>query len=515
MGFPFTIIKRAPGIVYTWEKNDWSRRHGYQMPIDLYLVMQWMCLLLLDSGFFCFLIYFATARPASSETTLEALLNDLPPTDDNPYTTWSCLTSLVKILSISTSMVETEDPVVTKQRHQVSRSQTYARRYGIPVIDSFTGICNICRIKVSKQTRHCKLCNKCVGRMDHHCKWLNCCIGQSNYRLFLVLVISAFIALFWYTYIALWITWSCFYDKHSFMVNALSFFDVDSKHVEDINLNRIYHTSAAITMFITLIALISFVSITRLLVFHIKLAKMGITTIEYLNLPAYRNSQQHLDSESDSDDDEYDDADYDSDYYYSEAHAWKGSASRAHYHQWAICRLYRMVAHRVRRAWIVTLRAVIPNYRYRRLNKSKQRRTCVNSCCLIPCSTTSKKPHLLPTASHLSLKKQSGFKKKTHDSVNMEEFFATKTIRPIVTLSEEEGEPDYSDDMGLDLAILDEEEERHPVKPKANKLARLLDMSEEETLMRVQQEQQQLQTNRVLLDIPKEEDEEEHALSEL
>lgn len=58
------------------------------------------------------------------------------------------LTTLVKILSISTSTVETEDPVVTKQRHQVSRSQTYARRYGIPVIDSFTGICNICRIKV-------------------------------------------------------------------------------------------------------------------------------------------------------------------------------------------------------------------------------------------------------------------------------------------------------------------------------------------------------------------------------
>lgn len=237
---------------------------------------------------------------------------------------------------------------------------------------------------------------------------------------------------------------------------------------------------------------------------------MGITTIEYLNLPAYRNS--HLESESDSDDDEYDDADYDSDYDYSEAHAWKESAPKLH-HQWAIYRLYRMVAHKVRRAWIVTFRAVIPNYRYRRLNKSKHRRTCVN-CCLISCST-SKKPHLLPTVSHLSLKKQSRLRKKTHDNVNMDEFFATKTIRPIVTLSEEEGEPDYSDDMGLDLAILDDE---YPAKPKArisnNKLARLLDMSEEDTLMRIQQEQQQLQTIRGL-DIPKEEEEEEYALSEL
>ncbi|KAL7311916.1 hypothetical protein PS15m_009626 [Mucor circinelloides] len=417
------------------------------------------------------------------------------------------LTTLVKILSISTSMVETEDPVVTKQRHQVSRSQTYARRYGIPVIDSFTGICNICRIKVSKQTRHCKLCNKCVGRMDHHCKWLNCCIGEGNYRLFLVLVISAFTALFWYTYIALWITWSCFYDRNSFMVNALGFFDADLKQYEEINMNHIYYTSAAITIFITLVALISFVSITRLLIFHIKLAKMGITTIEYLNLPAYRNN--NIDSESDSDDEEYDDADYDSDYYYSEAHAWKESAPKPH-HQWAIYRLYRMVAHKVRRAWIVTMRAAIPNYRYRRLNKSKHHRACIN-CCSISLSTSTK-PHLLPTTSHSSLKKQSRFKKKTHDSVNMEEFFATKTIRPVITLSEEEGEPDYNDDMGLDLAILDEEHQAKPkTRPSSNKLARLLDMSEEDTLMRIQQEQQQLPANRVL-DIPKEE---EHALSEL
>ncbi|KAL9554589.1 hypothetical protein PS6_003334 [Mucor atramentarius] len=414
------------------------------------------------------------------------------------------LTTLVKILSISTSMVETEDPVVTKQRHQVSRSQTYARRYGIPVIDSFTGICNICRIKV----------------------------------LFLVLVISAFTALFWYTYIALWITWSCFYDRNSFMVNG--FFDADLKQYEEINMNHIYYTSAAITIFITLVALISFVSITRLLIFHIKLgkyrfeetrkeekrthfyltnipqkknlklrytAKMGITTIEYLNLPAYRNN--NIDSESDSDDEEYDDADYDSDYYYSEAHAWKESAPKPH-HQWAIYRLYRMVAHKVRRAWIVTMRAAIPNYRYRRLNKSKHHRACIN-CCSISLSTSTK-PHLLPTTSHSSLKKQSRFKKKTHDSVNMEEFFATKTIRPVITLSEEEGEPDYNDDMGLDLAILDEEHQAKPkARPSSNKLARLLDMSEEDTLMRIQQEQQQLPANRVL-DIPKEE---EHALSEL
>lgn len=58
------------------------------------------------------------------------------------------LSTIVKILSVTTSMIETEDPVVTSQRGLVTRSLTYVRRYGIPVIDSFSGVCNICRVKV-------------------------------------------------------------------------------------------------------------------------------------------------------------------------------------------------------------------------------------------------------------------------------------------------------------------------------------------------------------------------------
>ena len=58
------------------------------------------------------------------------------------------LTILVKVLSIATSIVDTEDAAVKSQKDQVPRSQTYVRRYGIPVIDTYTGVCNMCRIKV-------------------------------------------------------------------------------------------------------------------------------------------------------------------------------------------------------------------------------------------------------------------------------------------------------------------------------------------------------------------------------
>ncbi|KAI8647121.1 DHHC palmitoyltransferase-domain-containing protein [Parasitella parasitica] len=508
MGFPFSLMKRAPGVVYTWEKNDWSRRHGYQMPIDMYLILQWICLLLLDSGFFCFLIYFTTrTSSAEAELPLEVLLKELPQTTVNdPLSSWNSkimigLTTLVKLLSLSTSMVETEDPAVSKQRHQINRSQTYTRRYGIPVIDSFTGICNICRIKVSKQTRHCKLCNKCVGRMDHHCKWLNCCVGESNYRLFITLVVSAFTALLWYSYIACFVVWSCFCDKKSFIMNGLRIFHVDLQNADLSSINRIYHISAVVTVLITLTALISLVSITRLLLFHIKLAKMNITTIEYLNLPTYKS-----DSDSDymDDDDEYDD--YDSDYYYSEARVWKESSPKL-YHKWAIYRLYRMIAHKLRRAWIVALRAIIPNYYYRRLKNTK-RRTCSGFNCCSVASSLNKKPHLLPTMTgHALLENQSRSITKAHDDVNMDDFFATRTIRPTIASSENEDELDYNDEMGLDLTILEDDE--NFVKPKvrnsSNKLARLLDMSEEDALERVQQEQRQ-QLLLTSIDIPKEED---------
>lgn len=54
----------------------------------------------------------------------------------------------VKLLSIITSLVSTEEPIVARQRHQVPRSKTYVRRYGIPVVDTMTSVCGICRIKV-------------------------------------------------------------------------------------------------------------------------------------------------------------------------------------------------------------------------------------------------------------------------------------------------------------------------------------------------------------------------------
>jgi hypothetical protein len=42
---------------------------------------------------------------------------------------------------------------------------------------------------------------------------------------------------------------------------------------ETTNIDRVYYICAAVSLFITLIVVVSFVAITRLLVFHIKLGK--------------------------------------------------------------------------------------------------------------------------------------------------------------------------------------------------------------------------------------------------
>ncbi|KAI8985814.1 DHHC palmitoyltransferase-domain-containing protein [Pilobolus umbonatus] len=429
------------------ESNEWSRRHGYHSPIDSYLIMQWVCLIILDLGYFCFLLHFTTIE----DTTLDG---DVIPSVEqleaegthnivNPYSSWTCyvmigFSMMVKIFSIWTSMAETEDPVVTEGN--VNRSLTYVRRYGIPVIDSHTSICNICRIKVSKATRHCKLCNKCVDEMDHHCKWLNCCIGRKNYRSFIILVTSSFLALLWYSFIALNVTYIGFYEKPSFILHALNHFQMD---INTVDITHLYYITLFTTCFITIISLISFISIMRLLIFHFKLARLNITTVEYLSRSMYQN----FDTDEEDDGDCYSDNEIDSD---ESAYPSRKPVSNKGY------QIHRLVTRKIRRIWITIARKILPSNRYRQLKNMK------HPSWLSPFSRKK-----IPSRQH---------------TMNMEELFATRTIRPSA-MSEE---IDYEDSMGLDMTLLDEK----PKMPSRSKIARLLDMTDSETMIIMQQEQQ-------------------------
>ncbi|ORE13909.1 hypothetical protein BCV71DRAFT_238882 [Rhizopus microsporus] len=137
-----------------WEKNEWSRKHGYSRPLDTYFILQWVSSLTLDIGFFGFLTHFVSdyTTSVSESASLQADWTEFRNTAQVPWwISWNAvimfgLSGLVKTLSVTTSLIDTEDLAVKQQ--QVPRSQTYIKRFGIPVIDSYTGICNICRVKV-------------------------------------------------------------------------------------------------------------------------------------------------------------------------------------------------------------------------------------------------------------------------------------------------------------------------------------------------------------------------------
>ena len=53
--------------------------------------------------------------------------------------------------------------------------------------------CTHCHTLHAARTRYCRRCRLCVRRYDHHCSITDICIGQSNYRIFLLAVVSALV----------------------------------------------------------------------------------------------------------------------------------------------------------------------------------------------------------------------------------------------------------------------------------------------------------------------------------
>lgn len=195
------------------------------------------------------------------------------------------------------------------------------------------------------------------------------------------------------------------------------------------------------------------------------LAYLNINTIEYLNRPT-NNTSFCDDSDSDSDYD-YDDSDEEAN------NPWKKRSHRSKHQSFTKyfkLRIVRVVAHKLQRTWILIARKFVPGYRYQRINSNGP----CNNCCGI----LSKKPQS-PSRYRKNTSSRHDFSQKP-DDVDMDELFATRTIRPVITLDDE---PDYDDDMGLDMTILEEKPARIPSRSKA---AKLLDITEEEANLHLQ-----------------------------
>ncbi|KAI8622326.1 DHHC palmitoyltransferase-domain-containing protein [Chytriomyces sp. MP71] len=176
------------------------------------------------------------------------------------------------VLFFGTIFIDPQD-LATKQSH---RDTTYTHRRGFPVINAYSRICGICCVDVDARTYHCKQCNKCTAGFDHHCVWVNCCVGEANYRWFIGVVGVGWVLVTVFTAATAWIVgvYSQERTRFEYVVTSLV-----SKSPPGM--------SKAIVAYVCLmliVGILSFMAISALLWFHIKINILGLTTLGYIEL---------------------------------------------------------------------------------------------------------------------------------------------------------------------------------------------------------------------------------------
>jgi len=135
--------------------------------------------------------------------------------------------------------------------------------------------CKKCDIPRPERAHHCVVCQACILRMDHHCPWINNCVGYNNHKYFLLLGTYACLASYVAIITAIPELFTC--------LAMLAGLD-DSFVLEDTELEV---ADVAAFLIFVLLALFIALLLTPMLMAHVPLATLNLTTIEdnYRNMP--------------------------------------------------------------------------------------------------------------------------------------------------------------------------------------------------------------------------------------
>ncbi|KAG2158462.1 DHHC palmitoyltransferase-domain-containing protein, partial [Suillus bovinus] len=132
-----------------------------------------------------------------------------------------------------------------------------------------TKYCLTCKTYRPPRSSHCKMCDNCVDGCDHHCQWVNNCIGRRNYTFFFAFLVSAVLTL------CLVI---CTSALHLYLLTRRDDIEFSSALREGAG------SAVAFSLAITVIW-----PVTALLVYHMRLLLLNITTIEQIRAQAHKS----------------------------------------------------------------------------------------------------------------------------------------------------------------------------------------------------------------------------------
>lgn len=142
-----------------------QRINGFDSPLNGHQIIAWIAYFL-DVALFFF--FFIVMLPTWAMITMLFV--------------GICMAFPMIFLAIVVTRKDPTDPYVAARSDQVDNPE--------PHPEGENGLyCDVCG-PVHDSAKHCRACNKCVERFDHHCQWVNNCIGKSNYKNFILLLIS-------------------------------------------------------------------------------------------------------------------------------------------------------------------------------------------------------------------------------------------------------------------------------------------------------------------------------------
>eukprot|EP01084_Bolivina_argentea_P232613 392011_1 len=223
------------------------RRNGFEKPLESLQILTWLALVIIVVSYYTLFVRLLT-RP--SQTILSVFFG---------------VFSLVSVISAAVACYI--DPVDCLCLHSVkNKANNTENSFSTPIT-----YCFLCQHHVKLGCKHCRYCNKCVDRFDHHCIWLNNCIGRKNYKYFIVLLVSMVCLM----------GLKCGTGLH-IIVKFHSTPSDFKQTVNEIYKGFNFRVYLVIVYLCTFASGILFITVLKLLVFHIGLIHSGTTTYSFI-----------------------------------------------------------------------------------------------------------------------------------------------------------------------------------------------------------------------------------------